>query len=32
MTNILSGVALTILLGLVLVSLRFLGEDDDDVY
>ena len=32
MTNILSGVALTILLGLILVSLRFLGEDDNDVY
>ena len=32
MTNILSGVALTVLLGWVLVSLRFLGEDDNDVY
>lgn len=32
MTNILSGITLTCLVGLFLVSLRFLGEDDNDVY
>jgi len=32
MTNILSGIALTVLLGAFLVSLRFLGEGNDDVH
>lgn len=32
MTNILSGIALTALLGAFLVSLRVLGEDNDDVH
>lgn len=32
MTNILSGIALCILIGMLLVSLLLLGEDDNDVY
>ena len=32
MTNVLSSIALTVLLGVFLVSLRFLGEDNDDVH